>query len=108
MSHRGDHNTGIQVRSTLDFGPMQTIEHLAKVCGESGEDFGSCAAHGHQSHAGFCICRRFGVEDEADGIDLCFPAAGQIISIACTLAVVADDDCRLETHDGRSSPGLVI
>lgn len=99
-TYRCNHDSGIQMRSALDFCPMQTIEHLAEVCGESGEHFRAGAAHGHEPDAGLCICCRLGVEDEADGIDLCFPPTWQVVAVACALAVVADYDRRLKTHGG--------
>lgn len=96
--YRCNHDSRVQVRGALDLCPMQTIQYLTEIGCESGEHLRPRAAHGHQTHARLCIRRRFGVEDEGDGIDLRLPPTGQIISVAGAFAVVADDNRRFETH----------
>jgi hypothetical protein len=48
-TYRGDHDGSVQVAFTTDLCAMQTIENLCRVCGESGEDFGTGGAHGHKA-----------------------------------------------------------
>ena len=69
-------------------GPVKTVQDLARVCGEGGENFGTATSHAHETDRGFRVGLCLVLEYQVGGVCLGLPPRRHVVAVSAALTVV--------------------